>query len=158
MTVTDLYLVIRDDIMSAWNLGWAHPEIPVFWNSNSPIPDPDPLGDGQHLGSVNFFRNDIEFGLEEIIAFGAGRGANLRVQYGSVVMRSFTSALVQDEDASLKLMSAAMAVWRGYRVTDSNGNDLSFIGSGSGFEQGPTEDGVWFMRGSLAVFEYRFTG
>jgi hypothetical protein len=154
----DLYLVIRDDIMAAWNLGWTHPDVPVFWNSNSPLPDPDPLGGNGHPGSPHFFRNDIDFGREEIIAFGGGRNANLRVQYGSVIMRSFTSVVLQDEDTSLQLMSAAMAVWRGYRSTDAQGNDLSFIGSGSGFDSGPTDDGVWFMRGSLAVFEYRFPG
>lgn len=154
----NLYLVIRDDIITAWNAGWTHTDVPVFWNSNSPVPDPDPLGDSNHPGSVNFFRNEIDFGDVEPVAYGGGAGANLYAQRGSVIMRSFTSALAQDEDASLQLMSAAMALWRGYRVTDSHGNDLSFVGSGSGFDQGPTDDGVWFMRGSLAVFEYRFTG
>ena len=51
-----------------------------------------------------------------------------------------------------------MAAFRATRVTDASGFDLSFIGEGSGFEVPPTEDGNWFTRGALTVFEYRFRG
>jgi len=154
----DLYLVIRDDILTAWNAGWTRTDVPVFWRSNQPLPDPDPLGGSGHEASAHFLRNEVDFGHEDIVGFGGGRHRNLRAQYGSVLLRTFSSLVVQDEDESLKLMSAAMAIFRSYRVTDSKGGDLSFIGTGSGFDSGPTEDGVWFMRGALAVFEYRFPG
>jgi hypothetical protein len=44
------------------------------------------------------------------------------------------------------------------RATIAQGDDLSFINEGSGFEVPRTEDGNWFTRGALTVFEYRFRG
>jgi len=44
------------------------------------------------------------------------------------------------------------------RIHIAQGDDLSFISEGSGFEVPRTEDGNWFTRGAPTVFEYRFRG
>jgi hypothetical protein len=152
----NLYLVIRNDIIEAWNAGWTHADVPVLWRSNEAVPQVDPFGRGR--GTPHFLRNEIDFGREELAAYGGGRGANLRTQYGSLIIRAFSSTAIGDEDEALRLLSDSTAIFRGYRVQDQQGGDLSFIGTGSGFDWGPTEDGVWFMRGYLTVFEYRFPG
>lgn len=43
-------------------------------------------------------------------------------------------------------------------VTIAQRDDLSFINEGSGFEVPRTEDGNWFTRGALTVFDDRFRG
>lgn len=146
------YRQIRDDCEAIWNAGWTHPEVPVYWRSDDPQPLPDPFT------TQHFFRNEVDFGGEEIEAYGSGRGANLKVQRGSVIIRCFTSRTIGTEDLALDLLSDAAAMFRSYRETDGIGNDLSFIGRGSGFDWGPGEDGNWFMRSTLFVFEYRFLG
>jgi hypothetical protein len=55
-------------------------------------------------------------------------------------------------------MADAMDAFRSKRVTIAQGDDLSFISEGSGFEVPRTEHGNWFTRGALTVFEYRFRG
>jgi hypothetical protein len=151
----DLYVTIRDDIIAVWNAGWTRTDVPVLWRGDQPLPKIDPVNGN---GMPHFFRNEIDFGREEIIGFGGGRFQNYRVQFGSVIMRSFTSMALGDEDEALSLLSSATAIFRSYRTQDAAGGDLSFIGTGSGFDWGPTEDGVWFTRGLLTVFEYRFPG
>ena len=69
-----LYRTIRDDVFAIFNAAWAHPDVPVFWRSNDLEPLPDP-SDVPH-----FLRNEVDFGRETLVAFGAGRGANLKVQ------------------------------------------------------------------------------
>jgi hypothetical protein len=147
-----LYRTIRDDILGLWNAGWTHSDVPTFWRSDDRDPMPDPST------AAHFLRNEVDFGAERLIAYGAGRAANLKAQFGSVVLRTFTARAVGDEDAALDLMADAMGIFRSQRITDGLGNDLSFVGDGSGFDAGPTEDGNWFMRGSLIVWEYRFRG
>lgn len=158
----DLYLTVTEQIIGAWTAAWPRPDIPVLWRQNDPLPHPDPLfgrnGTGGTGGVTNYFRNEIDFGLEEIAEFVGGRGANIRVQYGSLLMRCFTSIMVGNEDEALKLISTASNVFRSYRSIDADGCSLSFLESGTGFEWAPTEDGVWFMRGLLAVFAFRFPG
>lgn len=143
-----VYRYIRDDVLVLWSQSWKRPDISVYWRRNDPLPTPDPLN------YTNFFRNEVQFGIEEINSFG-GRGHSIHCQYGSVIMRSFSALLSDSEDESLSLLSNAMAAFRNHRMLDQWGGFLSFIGSGE-FDFGPTEDGVWFMRSCLATFEYRF--
>jgi hypothetical protein len=152
----DLYLVIKQAIMEAWDNVWTRTDVPVLWRQNDPVPRIDPITGGTN-GTPYFFRNEVEFGREEVIGFGGGRGRNFRAQYGSVVIRSFTSILLGDEDEGLKLIADATEIYRSYRKQQDEW-DLTFIGSGSGFDWGPTENGVWFMRGCLQVYEFRFPG
>jgi hypothetical protein len=149
---TRIYRNVRDDVLQVWGASWDRTDIPVFWRSNDPLPIPDPST------APHFLRNEVDFGVEDIAGFGGGRGANLRVQYGSVKMRCFSALQLESEDEALQLLSAAMRLYRNYRTTDQWGGDLSFIGQGSGFDFGPTEDGNWFMRTCLSVFQYRFPG
>ena len=153
MTV-GLYRAIRDDILALFNAGWTHPDVPVFWRSDDLEPRPDP-SDVAH-----FMRNEVDFGRETILAYGGGRATNLKAQFGSVNLRIFTARATANEDEALDLMHDAMAAFRSQRVVGSYtvGSDLSFVGDGSGFDAGPTEDGNWFMRGALIVFQYRFRG
>jgi hypothetical protein len=157
----DLYLNIRDDIRAVWDANWSRTDVPVLWRGSDLMPIPDPgrsNGRDRQRGPQHFFRNEIDFGAEEVTAIGGGRGKNLRTQYGSLVLRSFSALSIGEEDEALRLMGAATAIFRSYREQDAHGGDLSFIGSGSGFDWGPTEDGNWFMRGALCVFQYRFLG
>jgi hypothetical protein len=147
-----LYRQIRDNCETTWNASWTHPDVPVFWRSDDAQPLPDPQS------TQHFFRNEIDFGGEETDAIGGGRGNNLKVQRGSVVLRCFTSRTIGTEDLALDLLSDGVAIFRSYRGTDTAGGDLSFIGRGSGFDWGPGEDGNWFMRSVIVVFEYRFLG
>jgi hypothetical protein len=154
-----LYRMIRDAVIERWNAEWKHTDVTVSWRDNTVIPALDPAFGGRDGdGTPHFFRNEIDFGRESIIAFGMGRGQNQRVQYGSVVLRLFTSILIGDEDEALDLLHDATSVFRSYRTIDRDGNDLSVIGEGSGFDWGPDENGIWFVRGQLTVFEYRFLG
>jgi hypothetical protein len=147
-----LYRTIRDDIMLAWNQRWARPDIPVYWRSGGPQPRVDPMQ------QPNFLRCETTFARQELVGFGMGMGANFRFQRGTVVLRSFSSRTTDTETTGLKVIGEATKVFRDYRVTDSVGGDLSFVGANSGFDWGPTEDGVWFMRGYRVSFEYRFYG
>jgi hypothetical protein len=154
----NLYAVIRDNIVAAWDAGWTHAEIPVLWRGSDSLPEPDPNTPGPGApAAAHFFRNEVDFGLEEIVGYGAGRFGNFRQQNGSLILRSFSSLALQEEDVALSLMSDAVAIFRSTRSTDGHGGDLSFI-VGSGFDWGPTEDGNWFMRGYELVFQYRFYG
>jgi hypothetical protein len=76
--------------------------------------------------------------------------ANLRIQFGSVLIRVFASRALGglgDEDRALDLMANAMAAFRSERVTAAQGDDLNFIGQGSGLDVPPIEDGNWFTPG-----------
>lgn len=148
-----LYRQIRDDVLTLWAAKWDHADVPVFWRSNDlePLPDPSTAN--------HFFRNEVDFGREATIGFGGGNHANFKAQYGSVILLCFTARAYGDEDVALDLMGDAMGVFRSERLpADPLGNDLSFVGDGSGFGSGPSEDGNWFFRGSMIVFEYRFRG
>ena len=148
-----LHRSLRDDILALWTAAAIDPTVPVYWRTDDfePLPDPSTV--------PHFFRNEVSFGREKVMAFGGGNGKNLKAQFGSVVMRLFTARALGSEDVALDLMSAGLAAFRSKRITaDALGNDLSFVGDGSGFDQGQTEDGNWFMRGSLMVYEYRFLG
>lgn len=156
----DLYLTVTNTIRNAWTDRWPRADVPVLWRSNDPLPHPDPIFRNNNAGGgvAHYFRNEIDFGLEEVAEYSGGRGANIRVQYGSLLMRCFTSLMIDNEIEALGLISVASNLFRSYRVIDANGCSLNFIESGTGLDWAPTEDGVWFMRGLLAVFQFRFPG
>lgn len=126
--------------------------IPIFWRANDPEPMPDVVT--QPL----FLRNEIEFGAERTMAFGGGQFGNLKGQFGSVVLRGFAARMVLQETDLLDALGEAVACFRSKRIIDGLGNNLSFIGEGSGFRENAAEDGNWFIRGCLMVFQYRFSG
>jgi len=148
--MSGIYRTLRDQILSIWTANWTHTTVPVLWRENDPEPLPDPQT------SPHFLRNEIVFGRERIRAFGGGQFSNERFKYGSVIVRVFASRALQTDDTQLDLLSDAEAVFRSQRV-----GELTFIGDVSGYDedasvQPPEENGNWFMRGSLIVFEYRF--
>lgn len=145
--MSGLYLTISDAIQSLWTAGWSHSSVPAYWRANDADPLPDPAS------ISHFIRNEVDFGRERVTAFGGGRFANERSQFGSVLITVWASRALQSEDTALDLLADAAAIFRSVR----SGN-LSFIGEGSGFTGGPSEDGNWFVRGAMTVFEYRFTG
>jgi hypothetical protein len=150
MSDPGLYRVIRDQIEGIWNANWAHPDVPVFWRENDSLPPEDPAV------TPNFMRNEIDFGRERLIAFGGGPRANQLVKYGSIVLRVLSSRSLMSDDTTLDLLSDAEAIFRS-RLE----GDLAFIGGMSGYDvQAETgvENGVWYMRASLVVFEFRFIG
>lgn len=110
------------------------------------------------LDVLNFFRGEISFGRETILGFGAGNGQNLRAQFGSVRIVSYTARQKHQEEDNLYWLGVAMDAFRGVRRTDDYGNHISFIGEGSGFDVEPIMEGNWYARGALQVFEYRFLG
>lgn len=148
----ELYLAINLDVKAAWLAGWPRTDVPVYWRSGGPQPHVDPLK--QPL----FLRNEITFEKQEILAFGSGAFQNFRCQSGMVVVRVFNSRMTGNEDEGLRAIGQATNVFRAYRKTDAIGGDLSFTGAHSGFDWGPSEDGVWFLRGYRLAFEYRFSG
>lgn len=149
--MSGLYRTIHEQIEALWNAGWTHADVPVVWRANAPDSRPDP-GLTPH-----FLRNEVQFGRETIIAYGGGPGRNFRALFGSVLFYIFSARAEQDEDTGLDLMADAVAIYRSQRV-----GDLSFIGDHSGFDVGPDqqplEDGNWFVRGAMVVFQYRFQG
>lgn len=145
--MSGLYRTIRDEIQALWTASWTHGDVPVHWRENDADVEDDPS-----LVS-HFLRNEFSPGRERVMAFGGGRYANERSQFGAVIISVWAARGVRHEDTALDLMADAVAVFRSY----SSGT-LSFIGEGSGFIQGPSEDGNWFVRTTQVVFEYRFTG
>ena len=148
-----IYRQIQDDVIPLWTTAWgAHPTVPAYWRANDAEVLPDPIT------TPYFFRNEVEFGRESVIGYGGGLGRNLRAQFGSVILHSFVGRHVQSEATALDLLADAAAAYRSKSITDALSNQLSFLGDGSGFDIGPVDDGNWFVRGLLIVFEYRFTG
>lgn len=149
-----LHRCISADVLALFNLNWSHPTVPVFWRADDLDPRPDPSQ------VANYMRNSLLFGPEKMMAYGGGRGANLKSKFGQVEFLVFAARGLSEEDTLLDLLSDAVASLRSQRVVGSYGvgSDLSFIGDGSGFDVGPTEDGNWFVRGERITFEYRFTG
>lgn len=142
-----LYLTIQQEIIDIWTAAWTHNDVSVYWRFNDADPLPDPST------ATHFMRNEIDFGRELLMAFGSGRFSNERSQFGSVILRVFTSRAQRSEDVALELMADAVGIFRSQRV-----GNLSFIGEGSGFIESPSEDGNWFVRGCVVVWEYRFQG
>lgn len=145
--MSGLYLTISNAVQSLWAAGWSHGDVPAYWRTN----DADVLADPSSVS--HFMRNEIDFGRETVIAFGGGRMANERSQFGSVLLTVWASRALQSEDVALDLLADAASIFRSVRS-----GSLSFIGEGSGFVTGPSEDGNWFVRGVQLVFDYRFTG
>lgn len=146
-TPADLYNTIQDAIAGLWDAGWTHTDVPAYWRANDADPTPDPAT------TAYFFRNEVQFGRDAMRAFGGGRGQNERAQFGSVLLYAFVSRAERDQRRLLSLLADGASIFRSVR----QGN-LSFIGDPSGFDQGPTEDGNWFVMGVQFVFEFRFVG
>lgn len=145
--MSGIYLTISNEIISLWNSGWTHVGVPAYWRAN----DADPLPDPSSIS--HFLRNEVDFGRERMMAYGAGRFGNERSQFGSVLLTVWADRALRSEDTALELLADGMAIFRSVRS-----NELSFIGEGSGFTMEPSEDGNWFVRGAQLVFEYRFIG
>lgn len=154
--MSGLYRSISADVLALWSATWnVDPSVvPAYWRSNSTDPAPSPVA------FAHFMRNEIDFGRETVLGYGGGAGHNERAQFGSVLLRIFTARDVGNEDDALDYLGLATNAFRSKRAAGSyaGGSELSFVGPGSGFDAGPTEDGNWFFRGVLVVFEYRFRG
>lgn len=142
-----LHRTVRQAIEAVFAANWPHgATYPVLWHRNEQpqIPDPSAAPHWLHIAVV--------FGDDALRAFGGGRLANERLQFGSVQVRVFAEAGA-GEDTALDLLSDAVAAFRSRRD-----GPLSFIGTNAGIDDGGTEDGAWWMRGALVAFEYRFAG
>lgn len=141
------YSDARAAIKAAWAGAWTgHDGVPVIWKENTAPVIPDPSE------AANWLELEIDTGREQTVAFGGGLHRNEKVLSGSVVVRSY-AAIGTGDDALFGLLDAALAVFRSRRD-----GDLNFIGQSAGYDQGPSEDGNWFFRAGLAVFEFRFRG
>lgn len=149
-----LYGSIETDIQTLFAGAWSHADVPVYWRTNDldPMPDPSTI--------AHFIRATVLFGSETTIAFGAGRLANQKIQFGMVEFVGFAGRARVSETTLLDLLADAMSALRSKRSagTYAGGSDLSFTGDGSGFHVDPEETGNWFIRGVRAAFEYRFIG
>lgn len=143
-----VYRAARDAVQAVWTANWpvANAAVPIRWHSNTEeqIPDVATVSHWLHLS--------VEFSEERITGFGGGRFNNDRVLSGSVVIHVF-AARGAGEDTALNLISDAMTTFRSRRD-----GPLSFIGDSLLPETGASEDGNWWMRSAIAVFEYRFQG
>jgi hypothetical protein len=139
-------------VRSIWTAGWTHVDVPTFWRAQEVGVLPDPRI------TPHFMRNELTYGRESTIAFGGGRFANQKLKYGSVVLRVFSDTNLANDTVALGLLSDAEAVYRSLRT-----GAISFIGGMSGFDENDADEplmdaGNWTMRGSLIVWQYRFTG
>ena len=142
-----VYRAARDAVQAVWSTHWPGPAtVPVLWHSNGleTVPDAADTTHWLHLA--------VEFAEERLVAFGGGRLANDRMLRGSVVIRVL-AARGTGEDTALALLSDAVAVFRSRRV-----GALSVLGDAVLPEPGASEDGLWWIRSALAVFEFRFQG
>ena len=140
-----LQRTIRDQIKALWAARWPTPAgVPVLWRENTGETAQDP-GEAPH-----YLELEVDFGAERVRAYGAGRAANERLKFGSVVIRVMADTGAGD-DRALDLLAAAEGVFRSQRI-----GALGFIGDVSGFDT--KADGNWSMRASLAAWEYRFRG
>lgn len=141
------YRAARDAVQALWAEHWACPaSVPVLWHSNGLEAVPD-VGETPH-----WLHLAVEFAEERLVAFGGGRLANDRALRGSIVIRVL-AARGAGEDEALSLLSDAVAVFRSRRV-----GPLSVLGDAVLPEPGASEDGLWWIRSALAVFEFRFQG
>ena len=136
---------MRDAIKAVFQANWAGSE-PVYWAENlQPVlPDSDDAPVWLHI--------TVEFGTDGVAAFGGGRLANERSQFGTVTIRCM-AASGTGEDVCLDALDAAVVALRGRRD-----GPLSFIGDVTGLDDGGSEDGAWFIRAALIGFEYRHIG
>jgi hypothetical protein len=143
-----LYTDTRDAIQAVWTANWPHAANtpPVLWHSNLAPQVPD-IGTAAH-----WLLLAVEFGQDQIAAYGAGRLANDRRLSGSVVVRVF-AAHGTGEDTALDLLSDAVAALRSRRD-----GPLSFIGAITGIDDGGSDDGNWWLRAAVIAFEYRHAG
>lgn len=136
-----LYRDIRTAVQATWTANWPHGSTyQVLWHQNElPTVPTDTL----------WLHNTLEFGVDQVRAFGAGRLANERLLAGSVAIRVFCPQ-GYGEDAALDLLSDAVATLRGRRD-----GPLSFTGAISNLEGDAAQNGTWWVRTAIVAFEYR---
>lgn len=151
--MADLYSCIVTDIETLFAANFTRGDVVFEWRDNDAEPRPDALTVPHYL------RNIVNFGREQVIAFGAGAGNNERLQFGSVSFIGFAARSVGNENLLLSILSDATKAVRGKVMPGSYGvSTLSFIGSGSGFDVDAEENGLWYVRGCRYAYEYRFRG
>jgi hypothetical protein len=136
---------IRDAIRAAWNARWPHgTTYRVLWqvNDNESVPEP-----GEARAWVHVV---IDFDGEDIRAFGGGREASDREWRGTVEIRVVAETGYGD-DAALDLLDDAVGVYRSRREAG-----LSFIEGSTEIFDSATEDGAWFVRGTMMSWTYEY--
>jgi hypothetical protein len=136
-----LYRDIRTAVRATWTANWPHGSTyQVLWHQNELLTVPT---------DTLWLHNTLEFGVDQVRAFGAGRLANERLLAGSVAIRVFCPQ-GYGEDAALDLLSDAVATLRGRRD-----GPLSFTGAISNLDGDAAENGAWWVRTAIVAFEYR---
>jgi hypothetical protein len=136
-------------VKALWEEKWpvyGHP-YPVLWNNNVqnlPIPEQAETDYWLHM--------EVDFGVEQLVAFGNGRFSNERRLYAMLGVRVF-SAISTSDTFGLQLLDDALKVYRSERR-----DTLSFIGDIGSMDEGGTEDGAWYERSARLMFEFRFSG
>ena len=138
---------IRTEIRAVWDAHWPHGDVyRVIWHENA-HPDTPTAGEVAH-----WLHAHIEFGREEMRAFGGGPLANERLWFGAVAVRVFSETGI-GEDVTLDLLDAAVVALRARRA-----GDLTFVGQTIGIADTSRVNGAWYARGASIPFQYRFQG
>ena len=137
---------IRDAIRAAWDARWPHgTAYRVLWqqNDNESVPEPGEARAWLHIA--------IDFDGEDVRAFAGGREASDREWRGTIEIRVIAETGFGD-DAALDLLDDAVNVYRSRRE-----GGLSFIDGSTEIFDSATEDGAWFVRGTMLPWtqEYR---
>ncbi len=138
---------IRTEIRAVWDAHWPHGDAyRVVWHENAHPDTPTP-GEVEH-----WLHAHIEFGREEMRAFGGGSLANERLWLGAVAVRVFSETGI-GEDVTLDLLDAAVVALRARRA-----GNLTFVGQIVGIADTSRANGAWYSRGASIPFQYRFQG
>jgi hypothetical protein len=92
----------------------------------------------------------IDFDGEDIRAYAGGREASDREWRGTVEIRVVAETGYGD-DAALDLLDDAVGVYRSRREAG-----LSFIEGSTEIFDSATEDGAWFIRGTMLPWTYEY--
>jgi hypothetical protein len=137
--------VIRDAIRTAWDARWPHgTTYRVLWqqNDNESVPEP-----GEARAWVHVM---IDFDGEDVRAYAGGREASDREWRGTVEIRVIAETGYGD-DAALDLLDDAVGVYRSRREAG-----LSFLEGSTEIFDSATEDGAWFVRGTMLPWTYEY--
>jgi hypothetical protein len=138
---------IRTEIRAVWDAHWPYGDTyRVVWHENAHPDTPTP-GEVAH-----WLHAHIEFGREEMRAFGGGALANERLWIGAVAVRVFSETGI-GEDVTLDLLDAAVVALRARRA-----GNLTFVGPIVGIADTSRVNGAWYSRGASIPFQYRFQG
>jgi hypothetical protein len=136
---------IRDAIRTAWDARWPHgTTYRVLWqvNDNESVPEP-----GEARAWVHVM---VDFDGEDVRAYAGGREASDREWRGTVEIRVIAETGYGD-DAALDLLDDAVGVYRSRREAG-----LSFIEGSTEIFDSATEDGAWFIRGTMLPWTYEY--